>query len=270
VSTNVLTIAGTDPSGGAGIQADLKTFSALTTYGLSVITAVVAQNTRGVDAIHPIPAEFVTAQIESVFDDIRVDAVKVGMLGDIEVVRCVAAALRRHRPRYVVVDPVMVASSGERLLASDAVAALRTELLPHVDLITPNLAEAAELLGETQATNEEAMGDQLVRLGRLGTAVLLKGGHLEGPDSVDLLLVDNQITRLSEPRVHTRNTHGTGCTLSAAITALRPQREGWLGCVGEAKQYLTRALHAAAQLDVGHGHGPAHHFYAWWPQRPPL
>jgi len=130
VSTNVLTIAGTDPSGGAGIQADLKTFSALTTYGLSVITAVVAQNTRGVDAIHPIPAEFVAAQIESVFDDIRVDAVKVGMLGDIEVVRCVAAALRRHRPRYVVVDPVMVASSGERLLASDAVAALRTELLP--------------------------------------------------------------------------------------------------------------------------------------------
>ena len=262
---NVLTIAGTDPSGGAGIQADLKAFSALGAYATTVVTALVAQNTRGVRAVHQVPADFVTAQIDVLFEDVRIDAVKIGMLGDAGTVRAVAAALRRHAPPYVVVDPVMVAKSGDRLLAADAVQALREELLPHADLVTPNLPEAADLLGVAEAHDETEMRGQLDRLGRLCPAVLLKGGHLSGAQSPDLLLVDGQVTRLVADRVNTRNTHGTGCTLSAAIAALRPQRPDWATSVGEAKDYLTAALLASDRLDVGHGHGPQHHFHAWWP-----
>lgn len=261
---NVLTIAGTDPSGGAGIQADLKAFSALGVFGTSVITALVAQNTQGVQDVHEVPADFVTAQIDTLFSDVRIDAVKIGMLGNTGVVQSVAAALRRFTPPYVVLDPVMVAKSGDRLLSPDAVAALRDDLLPQVDLITPNLPEAADLLGENEVRDEEGMQDQLKRLLALCPGVLLKGGHLEGPESTDLLGVDGAVTRLSEPRVQTRNTHGTGCTLSAAIAALRPQRDDWAGTVTDAKDYLTRALLAADRLDVGHGHGPQHHFHAWW------
>ncbi|MGZ4518544.1 MAG: bifunctional hydroxymethylpyrimidine kinase/phosphomethylpyrimidine kinase [Mycobacteriaceae bacterium] len=264
---NVLSIAGTDPSGGAGIQADLKTFSALGAYGTTVITALVAQNTHGVHSVHQPPAEFITAQLDNLFEDVHIDAAKVGMLGNAEVVRAVADGLRRHAPRYLVVDPVMVATSGDRLLASDAVTALITELLPLADLVTPNLPEAADLLGEAEATDEATMLDQLYLLGELCPGVLLKGGHLAGPDSVDLLLLDGEVTRLSAPRVQTRNTHGSGCTLSAAVTALRPQRADWYSAVLEAKEYLTCALLAADQLDVGSGHGPQHHFYAWWPQQ---
>lgn len=266
---NVLSIAGTDPSGGAGSQADLKTFSALGVYGTSVITALVAQNTRGVAAIHQPPPAFVTAQLDTLFDDVRIDAVKIGMLGTAGVIGAVAAALRRHRPAFIVLDPVMASTSGDQLLAGDALAVLREELLPVVDLVTPNLAEAAALLGEdgAAASEREALG-QLGRLHRLCPGVLLTGGHLGGAESVDLLLVDGTITRLRAPRVATGNTHGTGCTLSAAIAALRPQRPDWAGAVTDAKDYLTGALLAADALDVGRGHGPVHHFHALWPAAP--
>ncbi len=261
---NVLTIAGTDPSGGAGISADLKTFSALGAYGTAVITAVVAQNTHGVDGVHQLSGEVVSQQLQTLFADVRIDAVKIGMLGNADVVRAVADALERHRPPYVVLDPVMVAKSGDRLLAPDAVQALREQLLPRSDLITPNLPEAADLLGEQQAHDEDTMHDQLGQLAGLTRGVLLKGGHLSGADSVDLLLVDGRRTRLSAPRIATTSTHGTGCTLSAAIAALRPQRPDWDSAVSDAKNYLTGAIAAADQLQVGSGHGPTHHFYATW------
>jgi len=262
---NALSIAGTDPSGGAGIQADLKTFSALGVYGTTVISALVAQNTQGVAAIHHVPGDFVAAQLQSLFDDVRIDAVKIGMLGTAEVIEAVVAALKRHRPPYVVLDPVMIATSGDHLLTADAMRAIREKLLPVVDLITPNLPEAANLLGEDEATSEEDMLGQLQRLHRVCPGVLIKGGHLGGTESVDLLQIDGKVTRLAAVRVPTRNTHGTGCTLSAAITALRTQRPDWASAVLAAKDYLTGALLAADTLDVGHGSGPVHHFYALWP-----
>jgi hydroxymethylpyrimidine/phosphomethylpyrimidine kinase len=267
---NLLSIAGSDPSGGAGIQADLKTSAALGGYGMSVLTGLTAQNTQGVRAVHGVPAHFVTAQLDAVFDDVHVDAVKIGMLGTAEVARAVAAALATRRPPHVVLDPVMVAKSGDRLLRADAVSALRDELLPLVDLITPNLPEAADLLGVPEADDEPGMRTQLDALAKLGPAVLLKGGHLTGPDCPDLLGLPGHghPIRLCAPRVHTRNDHGTGCTLSAAIAALRPQRDGWLAAVTDAKAYLTAALSAADQLDVGTGHGPVHHFHAWWQDSP--
>ena len=262
---NVLSIAGTDPSGGAGVQADLKTFSALGGYGMAVVTALVAQNTRGVTALHQPPVEFLTAQLDTLFADVRVDAVKIGMLSSAEIVRAVVGALDRHHPPYVVLDPVMVAKSGDRLLAADAVSALRDQLLPRADLVTPNLAEAADLLGEDEAPDEVVMADQVARLVKLGpTRVLLKGGHLTGAASVDLLYDDGEIRRFTGPRIPTRNTHGTGCTLSSAIAVLRPQRPGWASTVTDAKRYLTGALRAADRLDVGHGHGPVHHFHELW------
>ena len=266
---HALTIAGSDPSGGAGVQADLKAFSAHGAYGMSVLTALTAQNTRGVQGVHPVPPGFVTAQLDSVFDDVRVDAVKIGMLGDPATVRVVAAALRRWRPPVVVLDPVMVAKSGDRLLAADAVEALREELLPLVHLLTPNLPEAADLLGVAAARDGAEMDEQVHRLAALGPSVLLKGGHLAGPEAVDLLLVDGELTRLTAPRVHTRNTHGTGCALSSAIAALRPQRPGWVGAVTDAKAWLTTALQRADELEVGSGHGPPHHFHALWPPPAP-
>lgn len=267
---HALTIAGSDPSGGAGVQADLKAFSALGAYGMSVLTALTAQNTLGVQGVHPVPPEFVTAQLTSVFDDVRVDAVKIGMLGDAAMVGVVAGALRRYAPPIVVLDPVMVAKSGDRLLAPDAVACLRAELVPLVSLVTPNLPEAADLLGEPQARDEDEMRAQLLRLGELCPRVLLKGGHLDvdgpaGDFSVDLLLADGVVTRLTAPRVHTRNTHGTGCALSSAVAALRPQRADWVAAVADAKSWLTGALRHADELEIGSGHGPPHHFHALWP-----
>jgi hydroxymethylpyrimidine/phosphomethylpyrimidine kinase len=262
---NLLTIAGSDPSGGAGIQADLKTFGALGTYGMSVLTGLTAQNTRGVRSVHPIPASFVAEQLDAVFDDVRVDAVKIGMLATADVIDAVAGVLAARRPRFVVLDPVMVAKSGDRLLAADAVAHLRDALLPLVDLVTPNLPEAADLLGVAEATSEAQMGAQLASLRKLGPAVLLKGGHLAGAECPDLLAEgDAEPVRLSAPRVATTNDHGTGCTLSAAIAALRPQRDSWRAAVIDAKGYLTSALTAADRLDVGSGHGPVHHYFAWW------
>lgn len=261
---NCLSIAGTDPSGGAGMQADLKTFSALGTYGMSVVTAVVAQNTQGVAGVHQLSGDFVTQQLDVLFQDVRVDSVKIGMLGNTEVIKAVATVIKRYAPPYIVLDPVMISTSGNRLLDEDAVIALRDELLPLVDLVTPNLPEAAQLLGEKEATSEAGMLEQLEKLYSLSPGVLLKGGHLSGDESIDFLKFDEVITRLSAPRIRTQNTHGTGCTLSAAIAALRPQRSDWAVAVTQAKDYLSRALIASELLQVGQGNGPVHHFHESW------
>ena len=263
---NVLTIAGSDSGGGAGIQADLKTFSALGVYGASVITALTAQNTQGVRAVHAPDSAFVAAQLDAVFDDIRIDAVKIGMLANADIVRTVAAALRRYRPAYVVLDTVMLSKNGHALLAPDAVAALREELLPLAGLVTPNLPEAAALVGaDAPATDETAMRQQGEALRSLGAhAVLMKGGHLGGSQSPDWLIDETGAHRLGGERVAVKQTHGTGCTLSAAIAALITQRPSWLDAVTEAKAYLVGALRESTRLQVGTGIGPLHHYYRWW------
>ena len=262
---NVLTIAGSDSGGGAGIQADLKAFSALGAYGASVITALTAQNTRGVTAIHAPEPAFVAAQLDAVFDDIRIDAVKIGMLANAQIARAVAEALRRHRPKHVVLDTVMISKSNHALLLPDAVAVVREELLPLADLLTPNLPEAAALLGLTAATDEAGMLEQGEALRSLGAhAVLMKGGHLTAADSPDWLVQESGTLRLGARRVPVKNTHGTGCTLSSSIAALIPQRADLASAVADAKIYLTGALEASDQLEVGQGVGPVHHFYRWW------
>ena len=259
-----LTIAGSDSGGGAGIQADLKTFSALGVYGASVITALTAQNTRTVAMVHPASPAMIAAQMAAVFDDLAVRAVKLGMLGGPEAIATVADGLR-GRPLPIVLDPVMVAKSGDRLLPADALEALRSRLLPLATLLTPNLPEAADLLGTTPAADEAAMQDQAHALRALGAgAVLMKGGHADGPTCVDLLVTRHGTTRLTAPRLTTRNTHGTGCTLSAAIAAGLAQGLALEPAVLRAHTYLQGALAAADALQVGHGHGPVHHFHAVW------
>ena len=260
-----VTIAGSDSSGGAGIQADLKTFSALGVYGASVIAAVTAQNTKGVTAIHEVPPAFVAAQMDAVFSDLAVGAVKIGMLGNAAVIMAVAASLERHKQTNVVLDPVMMATSGHRLLASDAVEALRKELLPHALVITPNLPEAAALLGAPEAADENEMLDQADRLLALGAnAVLMKGGHTEGTESIDILVTATASIRVIAERIATRNTHGTGCTLAAAIAAGLAKGQGLTEAVRAAKEYVTAAIAAADRLAIGHGDGPVHHFHRWW------
>ena len=260
-----LTIAGSDPSGGAGIQADLKTFSALGAYGTAVITALTAQNTRGVTGIHLVPAAFVSEQLRTLVADVRLDAIKIGMLGTAELADTVGDFLQRHPNPVVVLDPVMVSTSGDRLLGDDAVEALR-RLLPLAALITPNLPEAAHLLGTDVATDVATMREQARGLMEAGAhRVLLKGGHLtEAKDSIDVFVGPEGLHELAAARVDTKNTHGTGCTLSSAVAALRPARAGWLDAVREAKDWLTRAIAAADTLHVGHGSGPVHHFHQWW------
>jgi hydroxymethylpyrimidine/phosphomethylpyrimidine kinase len=260
-----VTIAGSDSSGGAGIQADLKTFAALGVYGASVIAALTAQNTRGVTAIHDVPAEFVTAQIDAVFSDLAVSAVKIGMLARRDVINAVAAGLDRWKATNVVLDPVMVATSGDRLLAPGAIDALKRELLPRARVVTPNLPEAAALLGTEVATDEEAMLKQAQAILALGAqAVLIKGGHGAGAESVDFLFDGRQVTRFASRRIATRNTHGTGCTLSSAIAAGLAKRTDLMEATRAAKDYVTSAIAAADKLAVGHGHGPLHHFHATW------
>ncbi len=259
-----LTIAGSDSSGGAGIQADVKTFAACGVYGASVITALTAQNTKGVTGIHDVPADFITAQIDAVFSDLDVKAVKIGMVARHEAIEAIAAALDRWSPRHVVLDPVMVATSGDRLLSSDAIDALRTRLFPRVGLITPNLPEAAALLNEAIAENEadiEAQGRRLLALGC--PAVLIKGGHGTGPESTDYLIDKHSVVRLAAPRIATSNTHGTGCSLSSAVAAGLAKGNSLEAAVRDAKSYISAAIAAADQLDVGHGHGPIHHFHAF-------
>jgi hydroxymethylpyrimidine/phosphomethylpyrimidine kinase len=260
-----VTIAGSDSGGGAGIQADLKTFSALGVYGASVLTALTAQNTRGVTAIHDVPADFVTVQIDAVFSDLAVNAVKIGMLSRPKVIEAVAAGLDRWGQTKVVLDPVMVATSGDKLIADEAVAVIIATLFPRVALITPNVPEAARLLGEPAAHDRAAMEGQARRLLKCGArAVLLKGGHNDGPESADYLLTGGGGRWLTAPRAATRNTHGTGCTLSSAIAAGLALGKGLDTAVADAKAYVTAAIAAADRLAVGHGHGPVHHFHAWW------
>ncbi|HEY0676034.1 MAG TPA: bifunctional hydroxymethylpyrimidine kinase/phosphomethylpyrimidine kinase [Immundisolibacter sp.] len=262
---NVLSIAGSDPSGGAGIQADLKTFAALGVYGMAALSGLTAQNTRGVSAIQPLPPAFVAAQIDAVFEDIRVDAVKLGMLGAAEVVAAVADCLRRWRPPAIVLDPVMVAKSGAALLADSAVQRLRRELLPLATVVTPNLPEAGALLGAPPPADLPAMREAARALHALGPAwVLLKGGHLPGADCTDLLYDGRECVEFPGRRIETRNTHGTGCTLSAAIAAGLARKLDMPQAIRDAKVYLTTAIAAADALTVGHGHGPVHHLHAWW------
>jgi len=265
----VLTIAGSDSGGGAGIQADLKTFSALGCYGMSVICALTAQNTRGVTAIHDVPAGFVGQQIDAVLEDIGVDAVKIGMLQSPEVVRTVAARLQAAGVEKIVVDPVMVAKSGHKLLQDDAVEAVREVLLPLASVITPNLPEAEVLTGRRVTTEEQmlAAAEQLVDMG--AGAALVKGGHLEGRDCNDCLVVrepDGSLscTWLYGERVETVNTHGTGCTLSSAIAAFLARGFSIKEAVKAGKTYLTTALRAGAAYQIGSGHGPVHHFAGLW------
>jgi hydroxymethylpyrimidine/phosphomethylpyrimidine kinase len=265
MSAIAVTIAGSDSGGGAGIQADLKTFSALGVYGASVITALTAQNTQGVRAIHDVPPDFIAAQIDAVFSDLKVDAVKIGMLSQVASIEAVAAGLERHGAKNIVLDPVMVATSGDRLLAPEAIDALRRRLIARASVITPNLPEAAALLDAPVARNEDEMRAQAQRLLALGAqAVLIKGGHGSGPESVDFLADASGVARLAAARVATRNTHGTGCTLSSAIAAGLAKGQLLPEAVRTAKDYVTAAIGAAGRLNVGQGHGPVHHFHQWW------
>lgn len=262
-----VTIAGSDSSGGAGIQADLKTFAALRVYGASVVTALTAQNTRGVQAIHDVPADFVAAQIDSVFSDLAVTAVKIGMLSQVATIEAVAAGLARHAGAIpIVLDPVMVATSGDRLISEAAVDALRRHLLPLAALVTPNLPEIATLIDEPAAVSENdavAQGRRL--LARGARAVLVKGGHAAGRESVDHLMeADGRLRRFAAPRIETRNTHGTGCTLSSAVAAGLAHGLPLVEAVAQAKRYVSAAIARADSVPVGNGHGPVHHFHALW------
>jgi hydroxymethylpyrimidine/phosphomethylpyrimidine kinase len=260
-----LTIAGSDSSGGAGIQADLKTFAALGVYGASVLTALTAQNTKGVTGIHVVPPAFVTAQIDAVFADLDVGAVKIGMAAQLLTIEAIASALERWQPRHVVLDPVMVATSGDRLLPDDAVAALRTKLIPRAAILTPNLPEAAALLDEPIAAGEAAIAEQGRRLVAMGCpAVLIKGGHGEGAESIDYLIDRDRVTALPGPRIATRNTHGTGCSLSSAIAAELAKGADLRTAVRDAKAWVGTAIAQADRFSVGHGHGPIHHFHKFY------
>ena len=257
-----LTIAGSDSGAGAGIQADLKTFSALGVYGSTVITAITAQNTVGVTAVHEIPVEIVAAQLDAVMEDIGADAAKTGMLSSAAIIQTVAAGVRRHRIERLVVDPVMVAKSGDRLLREDAVTALRDLLLPLAYIVTPNAPEAEVLCGRP-VRNEADMHEAARAIHAFGPRyVVLKGGHVPGEQVVDLLFDGQSFERFVLPRVETPHTHGTGCTFSAAIAAFLARGLEVAAAVWEAKQYLHRALETA--FAIGRGRSPVHHFHAWW------
>ncbi|MEZ9666410.1 bifunctional hydroxymethylpyrimidine kinase/phosphomethylpyrimidine kinase [Vibrio breoganii] len=260
----VLTIAGSDSGGGAGIQADIKAISATGSYACSVITALTAQNTQGVTGILPISAEFIEQQLDAVFTDLDVVAVKVGMLAEAGLIQAVVKKLKQYQPRYLVVDPVMVATSGDLLLQQSAIETLKTELLPLADVITPNLPEAATLLGQSLPTTEAQMNAMIEDLRGLDCkAVLLKGGHLESEStSTDLLITPSEVETFTVERVNTQNTHGTGCTLSSAIASFLAQTGSLSESVALGKNYISNAIAHADELEVGSGHGPVHHFYA--------
>jgi hydroxymethylpyrimidine/phosphomethylpyrimidine kinase len=257
-----MTIAGSDSGGGAGIQADLKTFAALGVYGTSVLTAITAQNTLGVTAVHEIPPEVIAAQIDAVVSDIGADAVKTGMLSSAPIIEVVAAKLRQYQPPNLVVDPVMAAKSGDRLLRQDAVTVLRDLLLPLATVVTPNLPEAEILVGHS-LPDGEAMRDAAREIVALGPrAVVMKGGHAVGEVVVDILFDGVSFHEYAAPRVDTRSTHGTGCTFASAIAAGLAQGLDMEEAVAQAKEYVTAALRSAKP--IGGGHGPVHHFYRFW------
>jgi hydroxymethylpyrimidine/phosphomethylpyrimidine kinase len=262
----VLTIAGSDSGGGAGIQADLKTIAANGCYGMSVITALTAQNTVGVTGIHAVPVEFVAAQMEAVLSDIGADAVKIGMLFSPELIRTVAETLRTYNVRTIILDPVMIAQSGDKLLQDEAIDALKKHLIPLACLITPNLPEASVLLGREIGTTG-AIESAAVELAAMGCEnVLIKGGHLESDASDDCLYLgpEQRMVILPGERIATRNNHGTGCTLSSAIASFIARGETIENAVHHAKEYITGAIRAGAAYTIGHGHGPVHHFYRFF------
>ena len=265
---NVLSIAGSDPSGGAGIQADLKTFSALGCYGMAALTALTAQNTRGVSGVHVPPAAFVAAQIDAIFEDVEVHAVKIGMLASGDIVEMVANRLRAHGARNIVLDPVLVATSGDSLGAPDVVEAMKRHLFPLATVVTPNVPEAVRLSSDVAIAQDIAGLEALARAlhAQGAPAVLVKGGHLGGAVAEDVLFDGTGMQVFKADRVVTSNTHGTGCTLSSAIAAYLAQGKPLVQAVAAAKDYLTGALRAADQLKVGSGagHGPVHHFHALW------
>ncbi|MFO4659856.1 bifunctional hydroxymethylpyrimidine kinase/phosphomethylpyrimidine kinase [Vibrio cholerae] len=259
----VLTIAGSDSGGGAGIQADIKAISATGGYACSVITAITAQNTQGVSAVFPLPLAVVEQQLDAVFSDIPVLAVKIGMLADAQIIALVAKKLRQYQPKWIVLDPVMISTSGHHLLAAEAVETLIRELLPLANLITPNLPEAAVLVGMTQQEWQQNSQQGIAALRQLDTqAVLLKGGHNhQQMDSDDLLIEVDNIYHFRAPRIATKNTHGTGCSLSSAIASYLAQGHALKEAVEKAKQYIHQTILHADQLKIGQGYGPVHHFY---------
>jgi hydroxymethylpyrimidine/phosphomethylpyrimidine kinase len=262
MTPNVLSIAGLDPSGGAGVLADVKTISACGCYGMAAVAALTAQNTRGVFAIHSPPAEFIAAQIDAIFDDIRVDAVKIGMLGSAEAANVVADRLSARPPPFIVLDPVLAASSGDALATDEVVEILRKRLLPIATLVTPNLAEAAALTHRSGSLAAEQINDAAARLLADGAhAVLIKGGHEGGAASTDRLFIEGSRHFFSAPRIATKNTHGTGCALASAIACELAKGQSLLDSVSAAKRYLTGALRAGGRLDVGTGQGPLDHFW---------
>ena len=267
VYKRVLTIAGSDSGGGAGIQADLKTISANGCYAMSVITALTAQNTVGVSGIHAVPVDFVASQMEAVLSDIGVDAVKIGMLFSPELIETVASQLNKFNIRTIILDPVMVAQSGDKLLQDEAIEALKQHLIPMAELITPNLPEAAVLLGKEEFTDSKAIEESTVELISMGCRnVLIKGGHLEGGASDDCLYLgaEKQLVILPGERIPTQNNHGTGCTLSAAIASFVARGQSIEEAVRSAKAYITGAIRAGAEYTIGQGHGPVHHFYQFF------
>ncbi|MBT2786619.1 MULTISPECIES: bifunctional hydroxymethylpyrimidine kinase/phosphomethylpyrimidine kinase [unclassified Halomonas] len=268
---NVLTIAGSDPSGGAGLQGDLKTFSALGVYGTNVITAVIAQNTCGVASVYPVAPQAIREQLEHLLDDVAIEAVKIGMVASREVAEVIADVLRQRRPRWIVLDPVMVAKSGDILVDDEGIRAVRDILVPLADVITPNLPEAAVLLDMPSPTSLDAMEAMLPGLAQLGAPyVVLKGGHLRGATCPDLLATPNGHEWLPASRIDTDNLHGTGCALSSAIAAclaklpVDADADAPVAAISDAKQWLHAALEASVRLNVGKGRGPVHHFHAWW------
>ena len=263
---NLLSIAGSDPSGGAGIQADLKTFGALGCYGMAVVTALTAQNTRGVSAVHVPSSAFLAAQIDAIWADVAVAATKIGMLADGPAATVVADRLGAHGARLVVLDPVLVATSGDSLGGPEVVGVIRRRLLPMATLVTPNLPEAARLAGCPVPTDVAGMQETARAIVAAGArAVLVKGGHLGGGAAVDVLFAGTPLQVFAGPRVDTPNTHGTGCTLSSAIASFLARGHDLPAAVQAAKAYLTEALRRSADLSVGTGHGPVHHFHAQGP-----
>lgn len=262
---NALSIAGSDPSGGAGIQADLKSFSANRVFGMAVITALTAQNTRGVNDIHLPPAAFIASQIDAIFEDVRVVAIKIGMVANAEIATTVMNALRDRPCRHIVLDPVMVAKGGATLLDSNAVDSVRRDLLPLASVLTPNLPEAGVLLGQAPATSRAEMASQALALLEYGPqAVLMKGGHFDGSQSPDLLVDSAGEQWFEAERIDSANTHGTGCSMSSALAACLGRGMNLATATAEAKSFITNAIRFADQLDVGSGHGPTHHFHALW------
>lgn len=261
-----MSIAGSDPSGGAGLQADLKTFSALGCYGMTAVVAVVDENTIGVTGVHAVPVEFVTGQIRSCLDDIGADAVKIGMLHSSELIHAVKDTLKGYGISNIVLDPVMVATSGDPLLQREAIATLRDELVPAARVITPNIPEAEILLGK-RITSQDELPDAARELSQgKKVSVLLKAGHLSDATVADIFYnaEDDTITRLESPRLNTKNTHGTGCTLSSAFAAFLAKGNELTSSAKMAKNYISKAIAAGASYSIGHGHGPVHHFCDWW------